>query len=441
MRASNPWFRRPTPEDLPKPRTDFIIVTESTKFAVLVFIALWTLSAAFFFDSPAGILQGLIAIQRSPSILLTDYLAVAGIGAALANGSLVMLTALAVCRRVGLSLSGPVIAALFLMLGFSFFGKNLYNIWPIMLGVLIFSRFQRESFQTVILPALFGTALGPVVSQVSFGLGLAQPVAIPLGILLGLIVGFLLPPLSSHFIRFHQGYNLYNTGFTTGLIGMLFMAIFRGLGYENTPAALLLDPAPAGLTIYLISLLLILGSIGLVYSRRPVRSLWDLWHMPGQLVSDFVSIDGFGIVLVNMAMIGFVSLGYVRLVGAELNGPILGGIFSVVGFGAFGKHLRNILPVMVGVLLANGLFIWEASATSSVLAALFGTALAPIAGAYGILPGIAAGVLHMAVVMNVGYLHGGMNLYNNGLSAGFVAAILVPLLDSVHFSLTSREES
>lgn len=441
MRASNPWFRRPTPEDLPKPRTDFIIVTESTKFAVLVFIALWTLSAAFFFDSPAGILQGLIAIQRSPSILLTDYLAVAGIGAALANGSLVMLTALAVCRRVGLSLSGPVIAALFLMLGFSFFGKNLYNIWPIMLGVLIFSRFQRESFQTVILPALFGTALGPVVSQVSFGLGLAEPVAIPLGILLGLIVGFLLPPLSSHFIRFHQGYNLYNTGFTTGLIGMLFMAIFRGLGYENTPAALLLDPAPAGLTIYLISLLLILGSIGLVYSRRPVRSLWDLWHMPGQLVSDFVSMDGFGIVLVNMAMIGFVSLGYVRLVGAELNGPILGGIFSVVGFGAFGKHLRNILPVMVGVLLANGLFIWEASATSSVLAALFGTALAPIAGAYGILPGIAAGVLHLAVVMNVGYLHGGMNLYNNGLSAGFVAAILVPLLDSVHFSLTSREES
>ncbi len=441
MRASNPWFRRPTPEDLPKPRTDFFIVPESTKFAVLVFIALWTLSAAFFFDSPAGILQGLIAIQRSPSILLTDYLAVAGIGAALANGSLVMLTALAVCRRVGLSLSGPVIAALFLMLGFSFFGKNLYNIWPIMLGVLIFSRFQRESFQTVILPALFGTALGPVVSQVSFGLGLAQPVAIPLGILLGLIVGFLLPPLSSHFIRFHQGYNLYNTGFTTGLIGMLFMAIFRGLGYENTPAALLLDPAPAGLTIYLISLLLILGSIGLVYSRRPVRSLWDLWHMPGQLVSDFVSMDGFGIVLVNMAMIGFVSLGYVRLVGAELNGPILGGIFSVVGFGAFGKHLRNILPVMVGVLLANGLFIWEASATSSVLAALFGTALAPIAGAYGILPGIAAGVLHMAVVMNVGYLHGGMNLYNNGLSAGFVAAILVPLLDSVHFSLTSREES
>lgn len=53
---------------------------------------------------------------------------------------------------------------------------------------------------------------------------------------------------------------------------------------------------------------------------------------------------------------------------------------------------------------------------------LFGTALAPIAGVYGFLPGMVAGWLHLAVVQNIGSVHGGMNLYNNGFSAGVVAA-------------------
>ena len=35
----------------------------------------------------------------------------------------------------------------------------------------------------------------------------------------------------------------------------------------------------------------------------------------------------------------------------------------------------------------------------------------------------------MAMVMNIGYLHGGLNLYNNGFSAGLVAAILYPIID------------
>ena len=32
------------------------------------------------------------------------------------------------------------------------------------------------------------------------------------------------------------------------------------------------------------------------------------------------------------------------------------------------------------------------------------------------------------MVMNVGYLHGGLNLYNNGLAAGLVAMILIPII-------------
>ncbi|MBE0601541.1 MAG: DUF1576 domain-containing protein, partial [Firmicutes bacterium] len=66
----------------------------------------------------------------------------------------------------------------------------------------------------------------------------------------------------------------------------------------------------------------------------------------------------------------------------------------------------------------------------TIIAALFGTTLAPIAGRYGVFAGIIAGFLHMSLVTNVGFLHAGMNLYNNGFSGGFVAALLYPLLDT-----------
>ena len=42
-----------------------------------------------------------------------------------------------------------------------------------------------------------------------------------------------------------------------------------------------------------------------------------------------------------------------------------------------------------------------------------------------------AGALHMALVTNIGDLHAGMNLYNNGFSGGFIAAALSPIFDAL----------
>ena len=128
---------------------------------------------------------------------------------------------------------------------------------------------------------------------------------------------------------------------------------------------------------------------------------------------------------------GFIATSYVLVIGGELNGPTIGGILTVVGFGSAGKHIKNVIPIIIGVLIAKLLNIYEYNSTSAILAALFGTTLAPIAGRYGAISGIIAGVLHMAVTMNISYLHGGMNLYNNGFSGGFIAAALIPFLNSL----------
>ena len=103
----------------------------------------------------------------------------------------------------------------------------------------------------------------------------------------------------------------------------------------------------------------------------------------------------------------------------------------MVGFGATGKHVRNILPVMMGVWLASLTKTWNITDPSPIITLLFSTTLAPIAGEFGVIAGIIAGFLHSSVAMNVGIIYGGMNLYNNGFAGGIVAAFMVPIIQSI----------
>jgi hypothetical protein len=51
-----------------------------------------------------------------------------------------------------------------------------------------------------------------------------------------------------------------------------------------------------------------------------------------------------------------------------------------VGFCASGKHLKNVLPILLGVFLISYFSVHDVHSTAVLLAALFGTTLAPISG-------------------------------------------------------------
>ena len=147
----------------------------------------------------------------------------------------------------------------------------------------------------------------------------------------------------------------------------------------------------------------------------------------GRLRTDFVENCGYGIVLINMAIMGFITWGYIILIGAQINGASIGALFTIMGFSAYGKHPANTIPVIFGAFAASMLNMHDPTDTVSVIAVLFASTLAPIAGRFGITAGIIAGFVHVSMAFNIGYLHGGINLYNNGFSGGFVAAMLVPI--------------
>jgi hypothetical protein len=133
--------------------------------------------------------------------------------------------------------------------------------------------------------------------------------------------------------------------------------------------------------------------------------------------------------LLNAGILGLVYSAYVAIIGAPFNGPVIGGLMTVIGFGFFGKHPRNVFPVFLGLLAAALIFGKNLTESWVVLAFLFGTALAPLAGEFGPFVGIIAGFLHLVIVERSGTWHGGMNLYNNGFAGGLTAALLVSVIE------------
>lgn len=162
-----------------------------------------------------------------------------------------------------------------------------------------------------------------------------------------------------------------------------------------------------------------------------VQSYMRILKSTGIGGTDYLKEEGGLAVMLNMGINGFFAMLFVLAVGGELNGPTIGGIFTIVGFSSTGKHIRNIIPIMLGVCLASVTGFWSVNSPSALLALLFSTTLAPIAGEFGVVAGIIAGFLHTSVALNVGVVYGGMNLYNNGFAGGIIAIFLVPVIRSI----------
>ncbi len=398
-------------------------------FIPLVSLILFAL--AFIFDDWQNIWQGYLNILRSPSVLVSDFIHIGGLGATLFNVATVMIFNIAMLRSLKFKMSGPVFAGVLTIAGFSFFGKNIFNSLPIYFGIWLFAKTQNLDFRSFMIVVLFSTGISPLVSFFIFGTGWPLYFGIPAGISAGIITGFILPAFSAHTIRFHKGYNLYNIGFAMGIISMLWAVILTSFGVSLDVGGPTSEAAHMQLTLIALLLSTFFLVMAFIAERNPFKKYPELLKSSGRLVSDFIREYGQGASLLNVAIMGYISVSVVLLLNLQINGPVMSGILTVMGFGAFGKHPRNAIPVMFGAWLALVLTNYTLDSVGMVIALLFVTAVAPIAGRYGPIVGIIAGMMHILITPYALRFQGGFDLYNNGFAAGFAAALLIPIVEAI----------
>lgn len=409
---------------LKKPLPNRLRVTLLFYFPLICFIGVIIANDPLAFEN-------FIKIQLSPAILLTDYLEIGGIAATLINVGLIALMNILLFYFLKLPYTGLMFAAFFTIFGFSFLGMTLVNLIPIYLGGLLYSRHAKIRFRSIIMLSVFAGTLGPVVSHLIFGYGFTGVFAWTLGISIGILLGFFVIPIARHLLKFHDGFNLYNIGFASGIIGIVFVSVMKTLGYPTERVVLLYQSHNSIILALLFMSCLYLMTVGYFAEEELIKKWKLILPISGRAISDFTEPAGFGATLFNMGIVGLMGTGLVLGFGGVVNGFMLAAIFTIIGFGAFGKHPKNIWPIFAGAILASLLLGLPLNATTTLGSILFATTLVPIAGVYGPGWGIVAGFLHVFVVRQVGDFHGGLNLYNNGFAGGLVAGVLIIIIQTL----------
>jgi len=410
---------------------------EYLPYTFMLAINIGFLVLAFVLDTPDAIYDGFMKIIQSRSILVTDYIDIGGIGAALLNVSIVGISAVVMLFRQKILPTGATIMALFLSIGFAFFGKNVFNMIPLTFGVWLFAKYNKEPFSKYVLSALLVATISPTISEIAF-LGMTKPIIeIASGVLLGFFVGFIFPAIAADSVKVHSGFNLYNMGFAGGLVATVIATIYRNLGIEIIPADHWSSGNNTIFAILLYSFAAIMLAIGLLSSlatenpkesiKKTMSNFLKIHSHDGRLVTDYYGMYGKSI-YINMAVLCIFPTTLVLALGADLNGPALAGILTIIGFGSLGKHIKNVAPVIIGAVISAYINIIDPAAPVNIVAILFSSALAPIAGRFGPFWGVIAGILHVNIALFIGDLNGGLNLYNNGFAACFVALFLLPVI-------------
>ncbi|MBS5280983.1 MAG: DUF1576 domain-containing protein, partial [Butyricicoccus pullicaecorum] len=133
------------------------------------------------------------------------------------------LIGLALILAIGGDLNGPTVGGILTIMGISSYGKHPANMFPVMFGVLLGSAVMHWSLadSAVQLACLFCTTLAPISGYFGW----------PYGILAGFIHASVVLYTGSPV----AGMNLYNNGFSGGLVAIVLYAIIIAVIRHRRP--------------------------------------------------------------------------------------------------------------------------------------------------------------------------------------------------------------
>jgi len=419
------------------------------------FFSLCFLIAAPIMPDRATMFSGLWQILSQPSKLSTNYFAVGGYAATFLNMGLVGV----ICTLLFVLLKGTAsnasTLAVILTVGFGSWGINILNIWPTILGVVIYGLVKKEKMGSLVNAMLFSTGIAPLITDLMIRYPNAEAVGfnlpgIGLSLLVGFVIGFFLPAGLANSPKVHKGFDLYSAALPIGMTAFFLNAtLFKTLGVTLPAGADAAQLQVASAPISNIFCGVVFGLcilFAFLLGCKP-RDYWRLLTDPA-LVTNFSSTYGNAVFLMNVGCFGLFILGYYNLIGATFNGVTFGIVFCMLSTCNSGSHPGNVWPIMLGYVLAStvagwlsvlagGTFSLGINAQAICVGLCYANGLSPIADKYGWKYGTLAAIMHYLLVTSVPTLHGGFCLYNGGFTAALICIILVPELE--RFARTKDE--
>ena len=426
---------------------------------VFGFLSVCFLIGALCMPDRASMISGLWQILSQPSKISANYFAMGGYAATFLNMGLVGLCSLLLFVVFKGTPNNASTLAVILTIGFGSWGINILNIWPSILGVMVYCLVKKDKFGPNVNAMLFSTGIAPLITDLMIRYPNAEAIGfnlpgIGLSLLVGLVIGFFLPAGLAHSPKVHKGFDLYSAALPIGMTAFFLNAVlFKTLGVSLPKA--LSDIAPESMqvasqsvaNIFCCTVFGLCVVFALLMGCKP-KDYWKLLTDPA-LVNNFTSTYGNAVFLMNMGVFGLFILGYYNLIGATFNGITFGIVFCMLACCHSGSHPGNVWPIMLGYFVAStvcgwisplvgGNFTLAINAQAICVGLCYANGLSPISDKYGWQYGFVAAIMHYLLVTSVPTLHGGFCLYNGGFTAALICLILVPELE--RFCKTKEEK-
>ena len=318
------------------------------------FVSACFLVAAVCMPDRANMFTGLWNILSQPSKISANYFAMGGYAATFLNMGLVCLISLLLFVVFKGTPNNASTLAVLLTTGFGSWGINILNIWPTVLGVVVYGLVKKEKMGGLVNAMLFSTGIAPLITDLLIRYPNAEVIGfnwagLGIALFVGLIIGFFLPAGLAHSPKVHKGFDLYSAALPIGMTAFFLNAtLFKTMGV-SLPKALsdvvpesmkVADPMIAN--IFCIAVFGICIVAAFLLGCRP-KDYWKLLSDPA-LVTNFSSTYGNATFLMNAGVFGLFILGYYNLVGATFNGITFGIIFCMLATCNSGSHPGNVWP-------------------------------------------------------------------------------------------------
>ncbi|HIY58025.1 MAG TPA: DUF1576 domain-containing protein [Candidatus Tetragenococcus pullicola] len=401
--------------------------TSNNIFRFTRLIAILFIITAFIFDSPSEILSGMIRIIQSPGNLVTDYVSIGGVGAALLNSGLMTLLSLKILKKYDYNFAPSSFLHLMLLAGYSFWGKNLFNSAPIFLGLFLYIKVSDKTSQKHLSSGLLGTALAPAVSIVYFSSDRLWIKAMAL--LLGVILGFIMIPIFKKTLHLTFGLNLYTMGFVAGIVSL-------GVNFFITKI-LKIDVDILSTTpqhsqelfllffLFFTILLIYYGFLFLNHHFVQFKKMTLILKEENKISQSLREI----LQTFKFSIYGLIGLVVVYLLKEPLTGPLAGSILIFTGFSAYHYRFSHFLFPALGVAFSYEFFLGGLASESGLIALFFVSTMAPFCHHYGNTWGFLSGTLFPFVSKLLNLTHNGINLYNSGFAGGVTVLLLFLLMN------------
>lgn len=401
--------------------------------------------AAFVMPDRSQMLSGLWQIISQPGKISTNDFALGGYSATFLNMGLVGLCFAGLFYLLNAEANNVSTLAFLLTLGFSSWGITVANIWPTVLGVVVYCLVKKAPLNQNINAMMFSTGIAPLITDLLVRYPCDTVVGFSwtgllVALLVGLFIGFTLPAGLTHAPAVHKGFDLYSAAvpvcFTAFFLNAL---LYKTLGISLPAVTSDLTVASRGIVNGFC--LVVFGGcviLALALGCKPKEYLTFL--RSDHHVANVSGTFGPQVFLLNLGVYGLFILAYYNLIGASFNAVTFGIIFCMVCTCNSGSHPGNVWPIMLGYVLASWVCAWLSSLAGGTFATpinaqaiavglCFANGLSPISSKYGWFWGMVSAMMHYVLVTSVPNLHGGFCLYNGGFTAAVICVLLVPQLE------------